>query len=224
MTLVVAHRGASATRPENTIAAFRHAAALGADWVELDVHPTADGALAVHHDHDLADGRPVAAVEAADLPAAVPSLAAALDACAGMGVNVEVKSDQEHPAQPPFLVAVVAACRDWGGEVLLSSFDPGALDALRHLAPDLATGQLTLAPDRPAADTVAWIQGRGHRAWHPWWPVLDEAAVAAAHATGLVVNPWTVDEPDRIVELAGWGVDGIVTNDVTTCRRALGLE
>ena len=56
--LVVAHRGASAAHPPgNTVAAFAAAVALGADWVELDVRLTADGALVVHHDPDLPDGR-----------------------------------------------------------------------------------------------------------------------------------------------------------------------
>lgn len=88
MALVVAHRGASAAHPPgNTLEAFRAAIALGADWVELDVRPTADGRLAVQHDAELADGRTIAAVDAAALPGWVPLLDAALDACAGMGVR-----------------------------------------------------------------------------------------------------------------------------------------
>lgn len=224
MTRVVAHRGASANRPENTISAFLHAAELGADGVELDVHPTADGWLAVHHDHDLADGRPIRSVAAADLPPDVPSLAEALAACGSMLVNVEVKTDAEHPASPSFLAEVVATCRAWGGDVLISSFDAGALDALRALDPVLPTAQLTTLLAAPADEVIAGIVGRGHQAWHPWAPLLDEAAVAAAHAAGLAVNTWTVDEADRIVELAAWGVDAIVTNDVAACRRALGRE
>ena len=57
LPLVIGHRGASAARPENTVEAFRHAAELGADWVELDVRRTADDALVVHHDAELPDGR-----------------------------------------------------------------------------------------------------------------------------------------------------------------------
>jgi len=62
VTLVYAHRGASAAEPENTLAAFRAAARMGADGVELDVRRTADGGAAVVHDATLADGRPVASV------------------------------------------------------------------------------------------------------------------------------------------------------------------
>jgi glycerophosphoryl diester phosphodiesterase len=79
--LVLGHRGAAATHPENTLEAFAGALDAGADGVELDVRRTADGALAVVHDATLPDGRLVAGTDAADLGEAVPLLADALDAC-----------------------------------------------------------------------------------------------------------------------------------------------
>jgi len=89
---VIAHRGACRRAPENTVAAFELARELGSDWVELDVRRTADGALAVHHDAALADGRLIVDLAASDLPPDVPGLGAALDACRGMGVNIEIKN------------------------------------------------------------------------------------------------------------------------------------
>ena len=80
---VIAHRGASAAAPENTLAAFDLARRMGADAVELDVRRTRDGVLVVHHNPGLADGRHIRDTDAADLPATVPDLGAALDACAG---------------------------------------------------------------------------------------------------------------------------------------------
>ena len=68
MTQVIAHRGASGLEPENTVAAFRRAVALGADGVELDVRRSADGVLVVHHDARLADGRAIVTVPEAELP------------------------------------------------------------------------------------------------------------------------------------------------------------
>src|SRR3954465_10689247 len=91
-TRIFAHRGASARYTENTVSAFQGARDVGADWVELDVRRTLDGALAVHHDAHLADGRAIVDLAAAALPAEVPSLAEALAACAPMGVNVEIKN------------------------------------------------------------------------------------------------------------------------------------
>ena len=94
--LIVAHRGASKAARENTLEAFRLARELGASMVELDVRRTRDGALVVHHDARIAE-RPLIDHEAADLPSYIPTLAGALDACHGMDVNVEIKSDPSEP-------------------------------------------------------------------------------------------------------------------------------
>src|SRR3954469_9348848 len=91
-TEIFAHRGASVAFVENTVDAFRGARALGATWVELDVRRTADGGLAVHHDAHLVDGRAIVDLPAEQLPSHVPSLAEALEACAPLGVNVEIKN------------------------------------------------------------------------------------------------------------------------------------
>jgi glycerophosphoryl diester phosphodiesterase len=221
VTSVIAHRGASAHQPENTVAAFAAAVTFGADGVELDVRRTADGALAVVHDGHLPDGRAVADVAGADLPDAVCVLADALAACGDLLVNVEIKSDGPG-AGVPLAAPVVDACERWGGRALVSSFDPATVDAVRALAPSFPSAQLTFLLDRSPADVVAAIVERGHAAWHPHHATLDEEAVTAARAAGLAVNTWTVDDPDRIVTLAGWGVDGIVTNDVPMALRALG--
>ena len=92
------------------MAAFRRAGELGADWVELDVRLTVDQARAVHHDAVLPDGRVICEVAAAELPDAVPLLTAALAACEGLGVNVEIKSS---PDDPDFDVA--SGCGRPGG-------------------------------------------------------------------------------------------------------------
>src|SRR4051812_39413617 len=99
MVQVLAHRGASRAAPENTVEAFLVAKAMGADGVELDVRRTSDGPLVVHHDPRLRDGRAIIELHAATLPVHVPRLHDALDACAGMWVNVEIKND---PLEPDF--------------------------------------------------------------------------------------------------------------------------
>jgi len=92
MVSIIAHRGASARFRENTVEAFLAAARLGADGVELDVRRSADGALVVHHDALLPGGDPISNVAVANLPEYVPLLDTALEACADLFVNVEVKS------------------------------------------------------------------------------------------------------------------------------------
>ena len=97
MVLVIAHRGASAAAPENTIEAFVLARELGADWVEFDVRRTADGVVVVHHDAHLPDGRLLGDLTVDELPGHVPNLAEALEACDGVGVNIEIKSLPDDP-------------------------------------------------------------------------------------------------------------------------------
>src|SRR5688500_8524203 len=108
-TRVFAHRGASAVEPENSIAAFRRAAAMGADGVELDVRR----GLLVHHDAEPTPG--------------APALADALDACEGMTVNIEIKNLQGEPDFDPgetLAAQVVDLLRERGGrdDVIVSSF------------------------------------------------------------------------------------------------------
>lgn len=224
--LVIAHRGASwAEPPGNTLAAFRAAAALGADWVELDVRRTADGGLAVHHDAELVDGRPIVELALGDLPADVPSLAAALDACAGMGVNVEIKNapvdpDWDESRRVADEVVRVLAGRD-PAALLVTSFDPGAVDRVRELHPGLPTG-LLVHPGLAIDDAVVLAAERGHRAVHPWDPIVTEEHVTAAHEHGLAVNVWTVNEPSRMRTLVAWGVDGIITDRPDLARAVVG--
>jgi glycerophosphoryl diester phosphodiesterase len=220
-TLVIAHRGASAHEPENTLAAFRAAGAMGADGVELDVRRTADGALAVVHDVHLADARPVAEVAAADLPPSVCLLAAALDTCDGLLVNIEIKADGPGGGVP-LAGPVVDVARVWGGRALVSSFDPATVDAVRVAGPEIPTAQLTFLLDRPPAAVVAAIVERGHGAWNPYHATIDEEAIALAHDAGLTVNSWTVDDPERIATLTAWGIDAVVSNDVPVALRAVG--
>lgn len=221
---VIAHRGASADAPENTVEAYLLAAAQGADWVELDVRRTADGALAVLHDAVLADGRVLVECERDTLPASIPSLADALDACAGMGVNIEIKNWIDDPDYDPgdsVADGVVALLADRGGrdEVLISSFTDHTIARVRDLAPHLATAFLVHSA---TAEAIGVAVDGGHQAIHPWDQGTTADQVAAARAAGLEVNVWTVDDPDRMLELAGMGVTGIVTNVPAVARRTLG--
>jgi glycerophosphoryl diester phosphodiesterase len=215
---VIAHRGASAAHPPgNTLAAFHAAGSLGATWVELDVRRTADDALAVHHDAQLPDGRSIVDLAAAALPDWVPLLGAALDACAGLGVNIEIKNspgeaDHDPGARAAEAVLALLAERSAGdpsGPYLVSSFDLATIDRVRALDPAIPTAYLVTEPTIDALDRAA---GGGHGAIHPWYGLVTAASVEASRARGLAVNVWTVDDPDQIGSLAALGVDGVVTN------------
>lgn len=196
MISVIAHRGASAACPENTVEAFREAARQGADGVELDVRR----GLVVRHDPGDSG----------------PSLAAALDACRGLLVDIEVKNLPHEPDFDPSeqvaaeVVALLAA-RGGTDRVLVSSFSLATVDAVRAADPSVPTGWLTL-PGYDQLATVATTAEHGHRSLHPRQETVTADLVAVAHDAGLTVVTWTVDDPDRLRELADLGVDAVITN------------
>jgi glycerophosphoryl diester phosphodiesterase len=214
---VIAHRGASAAHPPgNTIAAFEAAGPLGATWVELDVRRTQDGALAVHHDPQTTAGDLLVHLTASELPDYVPLLDAALDACAGLGVNIEIKNSEDEPDFDPELTAAEAVvelvnARNGIGPTgyLVSSFHFPTIERVRHLDPDLPTAYLVWSP---ADELLERAAEAGHAAVHPWHGLVTPDTMALARRLGLAVNVWTVDEPDQIRSLAALGVDGVVTN------------
>ena len=214
--LIVAHRGASrAERPGNTVSAFRRARELGADWVELDVRRTSDGARAVHHDAALPDGRAICDLDVNGLPDFVPLLDAALAACEGMGVNVEIKNAPGDPDFDPACELADAVVAELDGvardRVLVTSFDLSTIDRVRSLDPTIPTGLLAFALDHPD-EVIASAAAGGHRAINPWDPYVTDEFMVSARAAGLEVNVWTVNEVQRMQELIAMEVDAIITD------------
>lgn len=215
MTLVIAHRGASAAAPENTVEAFTKAVQMGADGIELDVRRTADDHLVVHHDAHLPDGRLIRSTNRLDLPQAVPTLSAALDACAGAFVNIEIKNHVSEPDHDPsrtvarMVADELIARTDPTSRWLISSFDLESVNAMSRLIPAIRTAFLTICD--PTAGLAATAQ-HGHTAWHPNYRDVDENLIKAAHALGIAVNVWTCDDPDIQRRLMDSGIDGICTN------------
>lgn len=189
--LVIAHRGASAELPENSLAAFARAIELGADFVELDVHPGADGELVVSHDPPGAH-------------APAPRLVEALDLCAGrIGVMVELKTPFRYRRHRP--VERLAALLD--ADAVVVCFEPGALAAVRALRPGLRTLQhVASVPIRRAAELGAWAVGFEDARVSP-------RGLAAAARLGLLTTVYTVNDARRLRELAALGVGGVFSDD-----------
>jgi glycerophosphoryl diester phosphodiesterase len=230
---VIGHRGAAASAPENTLASFRRAHELGARWVEFDVRLTHDGALVVLHDARLdrtTDGRGrVAALSLAAIGRAdaggwfaaefagerVPTLEAALDLAAelGLGTNIEIKS--ERGRERATAAAVVAILARRGGSsngaaepppVLLSSFRPVALAAAHDLAPEIPRGLLVGAVPR---NWRALAQRLGCATIHADHRRLSAATVAAIREAGYPVLAYTVGDAERARTLFDWGVTSV---------------
>ena len=237
--LICAHRGASLAYLGNTLNAFHAAREQGADWVELDVRVTSQGELVVHHDACYADGRLVWATVAEDRPDEVPTLEQSLEACAGMGVNIEIKNSPgdfggpEVPEDFSFdgqrvgaLIARVVTSRPQslsdGQPIVVSSFDWPSLQQVRDLLPPLPTAWLFADLDRDPLQLDRSVAA-GDVAVNPWEPLIDQALMNRCAELGLQVNAWTVDDPDRMRELARLGVSSIITNEPAQARAALEL-
>ncbi len=233
-TAVIAHRGASAHRHENTLEAFRLAAGHGADAVELDVRRTADGVLVVHHDPAIPGLGAIVDAGAAELAEAapwIPSLRAALEACAGMWVNAEIKNSPADPDwDPDDLVAgqLLALLSEggWAAGTLVSSFNPATIERIHRLEPSIATGWLVDSLEPFGA--VATAAAAGHRSVHlhhrMLLPGADREAAAAAARAGVWIIAWTVDDADEARRLASARIHGVITNDPRVIRNAIGPQ
>lgn len=226
--LIMGHRGAPEAAPENSLAGFAAAAAMGAAGVELDVRRTADGAMALSHDDTLADGRVVVEHTMADLAGSLTDLASALDVCVPLDcVNIEIKNwpdDRDWDPGAAVVEAVVALLAARGEldspRYLVSAFHLGTLDRVHELAPALATGWLLGLVDDPAP-LVEKAAEHGHSAVHPHHVFVNEAFVERAHGSGLQLNTWTCNDPDRIRWLAQLGVDALITDHPDVALKAL---
>jgi len=230
--LAFAHRG-GAYHPEiegleNTLAAFRHAAALGYDYLETDVHVTRDGVLLAFHDAvlDRVTDR-VGAIADLDLARIreariggreqVPTLAELVESFPRARFNIDLKADGAVAPLAEFV-------RDRGlwDRVLVGSFSPRRIRAFRRLTggrvPTAAHPWEVLAFRLvPSARWAARLAGSDFVAFqvpHRRGPlrVVTSGFVRRAHAAGRHVHVWTVDDPAEMHELLDRGVDGLFTD------------
>ncbi|MEU0672730.1 glycerophosphodiester phosphodiesterase [Streptomyces sp. NPDC006172] len=230
-----AHRGGAADGLENTVAQFRRAAEAGYRYMETDVHATRDGRLVAFHDATL-DRVTDGAGRIADLPwtevrharvggtEPVPLFEELLEAFPEVRWNVDLKAE---PALRP-LLDLVARAEAWD-RVCVGSFSEARVVRAQRLAgPRLATsygtrGVLGLRLRSwgvPAALRRSAVAAQVPEA-RSGIPVVDRRFVRAAHARGLQVHVWTVNEPDRMHRLLDLGVDGIMTDHIDTLREVM---
>lgn len=274
-----AHRGGRGLAPENTLAAFSQAAALGVDTLELDIGLSADGVVVVSHDTRLnpdhtrdaqgrwlpAQGAPIRSLTLAQLqtydvgrlnPATtygrqfatqqprdgerIPTLAQLFGRMKEQGAtrvrfNIETKIDPTQPdetaAPEPMVRALLAEIERVGvaSRVTVQSFDWRTLALVGRLAPQLPRAYLTSArtlrdsrwtAGLAAADfgatprlvKAAAGEGGAPVIWSPAFADLTPEALREAHALGLAVLPWTVNQRADMARLLDWGVDGLITD------------
>lgn len=230
--LAFAHRG-GAYHPEiegleNTLAAFRHAAALGYDYLETDVHVTKDGALLAFHDHvlDRVTDRmgavrdlTLAQVREARIGGReqIPTFEDLLDAFPQARFNIDIKSSGAAAA-----LADLVRARDLADRVLVGSFSPARIREFRRLTggrvPTAAHPweivAFRLLPSARLADRLAGRDFAAFQVPHRRYglTVVTPGFVRRAHAAGKQVHVWTIDDPDEMRLLLDRGVDGLFTD------------
>jgi glycerophosphoryl diester phosphodiesterase len=248
--IIYAHRGGAALRPENTVAAFDHGIACGAQGLEFDVHLSQDGVVVVHHDDRLertTSGRgPIAQKTAAELAAVdagfhfcdragshpfrgvgigVPTLRDVLRRYSSARLIIELKVGGSALAE-----RVVDEVRAAGAvdRVAIGSFYPEALRAVRQYEPAIATG--AAKEETRWALYRSWV-GMGIGAtpfrefqvpeWSGMTPIVTRRFVAAAHRAGIPVKVWTVNGAADMRRLLAIGVDALITDRPDVARSVL---
>lgn len=217
--LCIGHRGAMGYAPENTLASIDKALALGAPWVEIDVYHV-DGHLMVIHDDRLerttngqgyVTAQTYAYLRSLDAGAGqrIPTLEEVFDRVdRRAGINIELKGPGTAAPVVEFIAGRLA--QGWSREqILISSFNHPELQRAKTLDPSLRIGALIVGlPLRKAAF------GSELHAYsvHPSLEFIDQDFVDDAHARGLKVFVFTVDEAEDIARMEILGIDGVFTN------------
>lgn len=227
--VIYAHRGASAYAPENTGAAFRKALDMKADGIELDVHFSKDDQVVVIHDYTVdrtSNGkgavRDLTLDELKELDfgswfnsefagepiITLDEVLALLDGWEGI-LNIELKSS--HVIYDGIEQKVVDLLHQHKRieKCIISSFNHYSLLEIKKLEPALKIGLLYSAG---LVDPWKYAEMVGAEAIHPFYPNAQAPIVKGCNDKGIIINPWTVDQPELIKALTQFGVDGIITN------------
>jgi glycerophosphoryl diester phosphodiesterase len=228
--LIIAHRGASANAPENTLAAFAEGLKQGAQGVELDVHLTADGRLCVIHDHELGRTTPGNGLiqekrmdelknedagnwfAQAFTGECIPELEEVLSIFPeGYFINIEIKNG---PAKYQLIGRKVAeALRPWKEKhrYIISSFDHQVLQEVHEADQELSLGLLFEAR---LYNVAAYVESLPYpvQSLHVWHHLVDQELVEEAHRSGLLVLTYTVDREQDLARVVAAGVDGVICN------------
>ncbi len=231
--LAFAHRGGAAHYPENSWRAFEHAVSLGYSYLETDVHATADGVLVAFHDRTLdrvtdRAGRiselPHREIAAARIGGTdpIPRLEDLLGTWPEARFNIDVKDE---PAVRP-LPRVLERTAAWD-QVCVTSFSPWRLAAVRRTLPRpvcMATSPLGIAALRlggPRRFLAPGLRRRWVRCAQVPVNVATRSFLRRAHAAGLQVHVWTVNDQETMTSLLDLGVDGIMTDETAVLRDVL---
>lgn len=234
--LVIAHRGYSAKAPENTLAAFELALDVGCHGLELDVQLTKDDEIVIIHDHTLGrttngsgsvQAHTLAELKKLDAGSwfdpkfkneRLPTLGEVCELIRGEDVilNVELKVALGFEGLVEKVVALLEGC-GLQERTIISSFNHYALAYAKEAAPEIKTGVLYMAG---LFNPWVYAQSLGATALHPFYQTIVPDIVAESQKNGMMVNPFTIDDPKDVERMLAAKVDSVITNEP---ERVLGM-
>lgn len=233
-----AHRGSLLEAPENTLASFRRALAYDIAGLELDVHLSRDGEVIVMHDYRVdrtTDGRgwikdfTLSELKALDAGSwfhprfhgeTVPTLGEVCELVRGttVALNIELKNNLiAYDGLEAKVLQLIDDFNYWD-RVVLSSFNHNSLYKIRQFHRSVQTGILY---SHRLFKPWAYARELGATALHPEYRRLDEQTVKKAHASGLAVNSYTVNERSHMKRLFTWGVNHVITDNLPRFARLI---
>jgi glycerophosphoryl diester phosphodiesterase len=220
--LKIAHRGAKAYEPENTLQAFQKALELNSDGIELDVHLSADGHIIVMHDDTIdkmTNGKgDINSYTLAELKSfriagkfQIPTLNEVFDLVdKKCFINVELKN-ADTSKNVVSLIEEYINKKSWNYEhFIISSFDWNALKEVQNLNPNIPIGVLT---EEDLDMALAFAETIKAKAIHPDFQLLNKEKVQEIQKKGFLVFPWTVNSEEDIQKVKSYHVNGIISDN-----------
>ncbi len=237
--MIVAHRGASALAPENTISSFSRALEIGADAVEFDIHQSSDGRLVVMHDESLerttngsgfikdTDSRKLRGLDAGSWYASrfrgekIPTLEEAVDFITPAAYAiVEIKHGNDvYPGIEKKIAELMSLRKGCRKRTVFIAFDPEILLNIRELDTELSTGLLTADPPDDYIDVA---QEFLVQCFFPKWEKLKPESVSLLHKNGYSVHPWVMDREEDAAKVMSMKPDSVSSNHPDMLKRIVG--
>ena len=237
--LIIAHRGAMGEAPENTLAAFELAVKQGCDAIELDVQLSADQEIVVCHDHTIdrtTNGTGAIATMTAEemrrydagswfdpkfAGERIPLLREVFERVPKhIQINVELKMIPAYESVLQQKLVELLHAYDRVGTVFVSSFDHPALVELKRIEPSVRVGLLYNHRMHHPEKYARMFESEVY-SLHPNYHYFREEDIRNAHAAGLQVYPWTMNDAEKMKKYVQLGVDGIITNYPAVLKQVL---
>lgn len=239
MIINFAHRGASGYCPENTMAAFEKAIKLGCDSIETDVHLTADGELVLIHDEKVdrttnstgfvkdftfkelrkldAGSWYSSSYSKEKIPTAEELLILAKEN--NISINFELKNGFIfYPKLEEKIIDLIYKF-DMQNNTMFSSFNHYSMHKCKEISKEIKTGLLYM---EGLYEPHIYCKHVNADAIHPNYSAINEEIIANCNASGILVNPFTVNDENIMKKLISAGVSGIITNYPDKLKKILG--